>query len=94
MARAQLTAAQVADLTAAQVADLSDVRRAASQGAREGLAAAAKLRPMLGGLIEVKATRPPFVDQVEAVTIGGKFQPVKWHPWLQAQIDAGFLVQK
>jgi len=50
--------------------------------------------PRSGDIIEVRAVRPPFVDQVEAVTIGEKFQPVKWHPWLQAQIDAGWLVKK
>lgn len=46
------------------------------------------------GIIEVRAKFPPFVDQVEAVTIGANFQPVKWHEHLQAQIDAGWLIQR
>ena len=49
---------------------------------------------IVSGLIEVKAKHPPFVDQVEAVTIGAAFQPVKWHPWLQSQIDAGWLIAR
>jgi len=47
-----------------------------------------------GTPIEVKAKHPPFVDQVEAVTIGGEFQLVKWHPWLQSNIDAGWLITR
>ncbi len=49
---------------------------------------------MVAGIIEVRAKFPPFVDQVEAVTIGANFQPVKWHTWLQSQIDAGWLIQR
>jgi hypothetical protein len=49
---------------------------------------------MVAGIIEVRAKFPPFVDQVEAVTIGANFQPVKWHEHLQAQIDAGWLIQR
>jgi len=49
---------------------------------------------MVAGIIEARAKFPPFVDQVEAITIGAEFQPVKWHPWLQAQIDAGLVILK
>ena len=65
--------------------------------ARPQIAAASPVTPnptASSGIIEVRAKFPPFVDQVEAVTIGANFQPVKWHTWLQSQIDAGWLIQR
>lgn len=45
-------------------------------------------------VVRVKAKMPPFVDLITDRKIGPEYEPCDWHPWLQAQIDAGLLIEE
>lgn len=55
------------------------------------------VKPVAAGAsakVKVKAKLPPFIDLINNVSIGGDYQEVEMHPWLQAQVDAGLLIKE
>lgn len=44
--------------------------------------------------VTVRARQTLFVDLIKDVNITNEAKSVEWHPWLQAQIDSGLLIEE